>query len=70
MIDNRDHVRVALHCEDWHRGITLAEIERRLRADGHSQDEIDLSLAFVVTVREEPRPVAANGRRGESSGRR
>jgi hypothetical protein len=42
-----------LYVEDWHAGVTLAEIERRLRADGHSQDEIDLSLAFVVTVREE-----------------
>jgi hypothetical protein len=42
-----------LYREEWYRGITLAEIERRLRADGHSQDEIDLSLAFVITVREE-----------------
>jgi hypothetical protein len=42
-----------LYRGDRYRGITLAEIERRLRADGHSQDEIDLSLAFVVTVREE-----------------
>ena len=49
-----------LYREDWHRGITLAEIERRLRADGHSQDEIDLSLAFVVTVREE---LALRGKR-------
>jgi hypothetical protein len=44
---------LALFREDWHGRLTLAEIERRLRADGHSQDEIDLSLAFVVTVREE-----------------
>jgi hypothetical protein len=42
-----------LYREHWYCGITLAEIERRLRADGHSQDEIDLSLAFVITVREE-----------------
>ena len=42
-----------LYREDQYCGITLAEIERRLRADGHSQDEIDLSLAFVITVREE-----------------
>jgi hypothetical protein len=45
--------QLPLYREDWHGGLTLAEIERRLRADGHSQDEIDLSLAFVVTVREE-----------------
>ena len=44
---------LSLYREEWHCGITLAEIERRLRADGHSQDEIDLSLAFVITVREE-----------------
>ena len=42
-----------LYREDCHGGPTLAEIERRLRADGHSQGEIDLSLAFVVMVREE-----------------
>ena len=42
-----------LYREQWYCGITLAEIERRLRADGHSQNEIDLSLAFVITVREE-----------------
>ena len=39
--------------EHRHGGPTLAEIERRLRADGHSQEEIDMTLAFVVTVREE-----------------
>ena len=44
---------VPLYREDWHGGLTLAEIERRLRADGHSQNEIDLSLAFVVIVRDE-----------------
>jgi hypothetical protein len=36
-----------------HGGLTLAEIERRLQVDGHSQDEIDMTLAFVMTVREE-----------------
>jgi hypothetical protein len=45
--------QLPLYRDDWNGGLTLAEIERRLRADGHSQDEIDLSLAFVVTVREE-----------------
>ena len=39
--------------EHRHGGPTLAEIENRLRADGHSQEEIDMTLAFVVTVREE-----------------
>ena len=31
---------------------TLAEIELRLRADGHSETEIDATLALVVSVRE------------------
>jgi hypothetical protein len=42
-----------LYRESWHQGITLAEIERRLRADRYTQEEIDLTMAFVVTVREE-----------------
>ena len=36
-----------------HGGPTLAEIEALLRADRHSQDEIDLSLALLVIVQEE-----------------
>jgi hypothetical protein len=36
-----------------HHGVTLAEIEKRLRADGHSQEEIDSTLGIVVAVREE-----------------
>jgi len=36
-----------------HGGPTLAEIETVLRADRHSQDEIDLSLALLLIVQEE-----------------
>lgn len=32
--------------------LTLAEIERRLRALGHSQTEIDAALALVIDTRE------------------
>ena len=53
MTDNQVMSELTLFREQWHRGPTLAEIERRLRADGHSQEEIDMTLAFVVTVREE-----------------
>jgi hypothetical protein len=37
----------------WHEGPTLAEIEQRLRADGRSQEQIDMSLAVILIVREE-----------------
>jgi hypothetical protein len=33
-------------------GVTLAEIERRLRAVGYSQEAIDTTLMVVVTHRE------------------
>jgi hypothetical protein len=36
-----------------HDRLTLADIEKRLRADGYSQDEIDTSLMFVMAVREQ-----------------
>lgn len=36
-----------------HNGPTLAEIEQRLRADGRSQEQIDMSLALILLVREE-----------------
>jgi hypothetical protein len=39
--------------DSTHHGVTLAEIEKRLRADGHSQQEIDSTLGIVVAVREE-----------------
>jgi hypothetical protein len=42
-----------LFLESWHHGVSLAEIERQLRADQYSDDQIDLAIAFVVTVREE-----------------
>jgi len=32
--------------------LTLAEIERRLRALGHSQAEIDAALALVIDTRQ------------------
>jgi hypothetical protein len=38
--------------ESLHDERTTAEIESRLRADGHSQTEIDATLALVVSIRE------------------
>jgi hypothetical protein len=36
-----------------HDGPTLAEIEDRLRTDGRTQEQIDMSLAVIIIVREE-----------------
>ena len=40
-------------CGYLHDGPTLAEIEEHLRADGRSQEQIDMSLAVILIVREE-----------------
>jgi hypothetical protein len=55
-----------LTAESPHGELTLAEIEQRLRAEGYSSKEVDTTLAFVVTIREE---LARAGKRPEHSQR-
>ena len=49
----RQFMSEMISMRNWHDGPTLAEIEQRLRADGRSQEQIDMSLAVILIVREE-----------------